>query len=93
MTDQPSDNEIHDPSEHWPLPILAVRGAIAGVLMGLANLVPGVSGGTMLLAAGVYQRFIASIAEVTTLAKPGRSSRSPRSSGRRGWGSSSSRGR
>jgi putative membrane protein len=35
--------------------------------MGLANLVPGISGGTMLLAAGVYQAFIESIAEVTTL--------------------------
>ena len=35
--------------------------------MGLANLVPGISGGTMLLAAGVYQAFIEAIAEVTTL--------------------------
>ena len=35
--------------------------------MGLANLVPGISGGTMLLAAGVYPAFIAAIAEVTTL--------------------------
>ncbi len=35
--------------------------------MGLANLVPGISGGTMLLAAGVYPRFIRGIAEVTTL--------------------------
>jgi putative membrane protein len=35
--------------------------------MGLANLVPGISGGTMLLAAGVYPRFIRAIAEVTTL--------------------------
>ena len=35
--------------------------------MGLANLVPGISGGTMLLAAGVYQSFIESIAELTTL--------------------------
>ena len=34
--------------------------------MGLANLVPGISGGTMLLAAGVYPQFIAGIAEVTT---------------------------
>jgi putative membrane protein len=34
--------------------------------MGLANLVPGISGGTMLLAAGVYPDFINSIAEVTT---------------------------
>lgn len=33
--------------------------------MGLANLVPGISGGTMLLATGIYPRFIQSIAEVT----------------------------
>lgn len=35
--------------------------------MGLANLVPGISGGTMLLAAGIYPRFIKAIAEITTL--------------------------
>ena len=35
--------------------------------MGLANLVPGISGGTMLLAAGVYPAFIDAIAEVTRL--------------------------
>lgn len=35
--------------------------------MGLANLVPGISGGTMLLSAGVYPEFIGAIAEVTTL--------------------------
>ena len=34
--------------------------------MGLANLVPGISGGTMLLATGVYPGFIAAIAEITT---------------------------
>jgi putative membrane protein len=34
--------------------------------MGLANLVPGISGGTMLLAAGIYPQFIAGVAEVTT---------------------------
>jgi putative membrane protein len=50
-----------------PLPLLAVRGSIGGVLMGLANLVPGISGGTMLLAAGVYPKFINAIGEVTTL--------------------------
>ncbi|NRA09366.1 MAG: DUF368 domain-containing protein, partial [Myxococcales bacterium] len=48
-------------------PLLVVRGAIGGALMGLANLVPGISGGTMLLAAGVYPDFIGSIAEVSTL--------------------------
>lgn len=46
---------------------LAVRGGVGGVLMGLANLVPGISGGTMLLAAGVYPAFVKAIAEVTTL--------------------------
>jgi putative membrane protein len=35
--------------------------------MGLANLVPGISGGTMLLAAGVYPGFISAIAELSTL--------------------------
>jgi putative membrane protein len=40
---------------------------MGGVLMGMANLVPGISGGTMLLAAGVYPQFIDGIAEVTTL--------------------------
>ena len=47
--------------------VLGVRGGVGGVLMGLANLVPGISGGTMLLAAGVYPRFIEAIGEVTTL--------------------------
>jgi putative membrane protein len=47
--------------------VLAVRGAIGGTLMGLANLVPGISGGTMLLAAGVYPAFIFAIAEMTKL--------------------------
>jgi putative membrane protein len=34
--------------------------------MGLANLVPGISGGTMLLAVGVYPQFIGAVAEVST---------------------------
>lgn len=35
--------------------------------MGLANLVPGISGGTMLLAVGIYPQFISGVAEVSTL--------------------------
>ncbi len=54
-------------TEALPIPALLVRSGIGGVLMGLANLVPGISGGTMLLAAGVYPGFIASIAELSTL--------------------------
>ncbi len=44
-----------------------VRAAIGGVLMGLANLVPGVSGGTMILVMGLYDDFVSSIADVTRL--------------------------
>ncbi len=46
---------------------LLLRAALGGLLMGLANLVPGISGGTMLLAAGVYPSFVEAIAELTTL--------------------------
>ncbi|MCO4770922.1 MAG: DUF368 domain-containing protein [Deltaproteobacteria bacterium] len=49
------------------LPALVGRGAFGGLLMGLANLVPGISGGTMLLAAGVYRGFIDGIANVSLL--------------------------
>ena len=35
--------------------------------MGLANLVPGISGGTMLVAAGIYTRFVDAISDVTRL--------------------------
>lgn len=47
--------------------VLLARAGLGGVLMGLANLVPGVSGGTMLLAAGVYREFVDSIARFTRL--------------------------
>lgn len=52
-----------------PLPTATIlaRGGMGGVLMGLANLVPGISGGTMLLAAGIYPHFIRAVADVTTL--------------------------
>lgn len=57
------------PTEHAAIstPLLVFRGLVGGLLMGLANLVPGISGGTMLVAAGVYHRFINAIAELTTL--------------------------
>ena len=56
-----------DTHHHIGIRRLVTRSAIGGTLMGLANLVPGISGGTMLLVAGVYPGFIASIAELTTL--------------------------
>lgn len=44
-----------------------VRSVVGGAFMGLANLVPGISGGTMLLAVGIYPQFISGVAEVSTL--------------------------
>lgn len=44
---------------------MIARGAMGGALMGLANLVPGISGGTMLVAAGIYTRFVDAISDVT----------------------------
>ncbi|MFQ5414565.1 MAG: DUF368 domain-containing protein [Phycisphaerae bacterium] len=49
------------------VPIPRMRTAVAGVLMGLANLVPGVSGGTMILVMGLYDDFITSLADVVRL--------------------------
>lgn len=49
------------------LPPPGFRSLAGGVLMGLANLVPGISGGTMILAIGLYDRFIGAVADVTRL--------------------------
>ena len=48
-----------------PLPV--IRTALGGFLMGLANLVPGISGGTMIVVVGLYDEFVSSIADVTRL--------------------------
>ena len=42
------------------------RCAVAGILGGLASLVPGVSAGTMILAAGVYPELVGAAAEITS---------------------------
>jgi putative membrane protein len=42
------------------------RGFLGGILMGLANLIPGVSGGTMLVATGVYGHFVNAVARLST---------------------------
>lgn len=58
-----TDDETQPPTA----PASAARCVTGGVLMGLANLVPGVSGGTMILAMGLYERFIAALADATRL--------------------------
>lgn len=67
MTEPATDNQTPEAPHDAPLPLLAGRGLFGGLLMGLANLVPGISGGTMLLAAGVYKGFIEGIANLTLL--------------------------
>lgn len=48
-------------------PVALLRLGITGILMGLAFLVPGVSGGTMVLVMGLYDEFVSSIADITRL--------------------------
>lgn len=60
-----SADDTAAPPVAWPR--LVTRGGLGGLLMGLANLVPGISGGTMLLAAGIYPDFIGAVADVTRL--------------------------
>jgi len=50
-----------------PAPPPVGRTFLGGVLMGLANLVPGISGGTMVLAVGLYDAFIGAVADVSRL--------------------------
>ncbi|MEM8874527.1 MAG: DUF368 domain-containing protein [Planctomycetota bacterium] len=57
-TDSPPTQATHTP---------IFRTLFTGGLMGLANLVPGVSGGTMVLIMGLYDRFIGSVADITRL--------------------------
>lgn len=56
---------MSDSPRKGPIPFL--RLGITGAFMGLANLVPGVSGGTMVVALGLYQEFIDAMARLTRL--------------------------
>lgn len=66
MSDKTSNAFGSDAPAFRGMPLF-LRSVAGGALMGLANLVPGVSGGTMLLAVGLYPQFIAGVAEVSTL--------------------------
>lgn len=46
-----------------PVVIEIVRSAIGGFLMGAADLIPGVSGGTIALVIGIYERLVSSVRE------------------------------
>ena len=60
-----SETSIDDNESQSGYSSMVFRSTFGGVLMGLANLVPGISGGTMLLAAGIYSNFIDAIANLT----------------------------
>jgi putative membrane protein len=63
----PYTRGMNTPAEGPISPKWGLRCLLGGALMGLANLVPGISGGTMLLAAGIYPRFIQALAELSGL--------------------------
>lgn len=63
MPHRETDNPPQEASARLP----ALRLLLGGALMGLANLVPGISGGTMLVAAGVYRRFVDAVSDATRL--------------------------
>ncbi len=62
-----SEQETVAKAESSPREPANVRVLFGGLLMGVANLVPGVSGGTMILALGLYDRFIHTVAQATSL--------------------------
>lgn len=62
-TQTPTDEPIEIDQPRLP----ALRLLVGGALMGLANLVPGISGGTMLVAVGVYRRFVDAVSDATRL--------------------------
>lgn len=62
MSEEPrprTDSELPDPG--------IARTVIGGGLMGVANIIPGVSGGTMMLATGLYEHFVEGVADITRL--------------------------
>lgn len=61
-TNQAVDNTDSAPNGLDRKNLSVVRLGLGGALMGLANLVPGISGGTMLVAVGVYRDVIDAIA-------------------------------
>lgn len=65
-----ADVNAGHPTNHPPLtPGAFVANAIRGALIGIAETIPGVSGGTVALITGIYERLIASAKHVTDVPK------------------------
>jgi len=63
MSDGPPESRVD--REDWLDPLGLLRAGIVGLCMGSADAVPGVSGGTIALIAGVYERLIGAITAIT----------------------------
>ena len=61
------DAPAHPAPDATPAPARPIRVFVGGFLMGFANLVPGLSGGTMILVAGLYDAFVGAVADLTRL--------------------------
>ena len=61
-TPQPLDNDAHPTTPDDPKQLLGVY--IRGMAMGAADIVPGVSGGTIALIAGIYERLINALGSI-----------------------------
>src|SRR5262245_7870218 len=46
---------------------LDFRHALAGIIIGIANLVPGLAGGTILVICGVHTSFVRAVSQISTL--------------------------
>lgn len=73
MTTQVESASVPEPAVEAPIRDIEWRTAprivASGACMGTADLVPGVSGGTMAVALGIYRQFLAAIDSVTQAAK------------------------
>lgn len=67
--DAKAADKVSGPSfeDHHSTPALIGLGYVGGLLMGVANIVPGISGGAMLLLMGVYAAFLTGIADIVGL--------------------------
>jgi putative membrane protein len=65
QTNESQDEEVVNPAYRQRSGLLAYAGVTArGVLMGGADVIPGVSGGTMALIVGIYRELVASIQSI-----------------------------
>lgn len=65
-----SQHHRQSPAQSVPPVIDAIVNALRGFLIGVVELIPGVSGGTVALVVGVYERALAAISDAIGVVKP-----------------------